>query len=308
MPRSKKIKNDSKLQRRMDSLARVLSVSIKETACNSVALIEDRFLIALNTPRKLDSLKATDKEKQEPIEKEKIQGMVKEKLRLLRKFIDLAKGKSKDEVKKLALDHAHLIYRQGGFGFITDTFRVMMEKKWDEFSITMINNRKSGPTNRIATDLAKLAISYYAAQLGHEDEGFTLTQADLLMHAQPNFIFPDFKKETETRLKVHADQLLPMMIKELYESNNIQHTNEIPIGINKLSCQACEDVLDHDSNKFSYRGRSGVSYPNVFNTRTNERHPHSENGKSNSLNLYADDSDSEPELDTLLSFQSRPYK
>src|SRR5580698_3015130 len=83
----KKITNNTKLQRRMDSLSRMLSVPAKLTACIAVAFIEEKLYITANTPA-------------DPVQ---FQSMVTSKLALLRDFI---RSFGKDPVinRKMALD------------------------------------------------------------------------------------------------------------------------------------------------------------------------------------------------------------
>ena len=277
----KEIKNDSKKQRHCDRLARILAPSSNVIPCIAVAFYNGELLIGLNTPKK----KFTRAQVQEMIEK---------KLELLRVFLVDVKNEY-ESAKPLDVNHnpQFTISLQADF-FVTQRALLIQQKQLGGTSVR--NSIKYGITERLKVDFIKLAQFYLTGLITQGQEGFNIAECQALVQGKPNIYFPNSSLE-KGNIRLHADQLLIAPMSHLSLETDTQPTSPTEIGLNKLSCLACANVLNQYPDKVTYRGTSGMSYPNTLDITTQEAAPYTPTQLSIDCLYAKDSSSSEVEID-----------
>lgn len=277
-------------QRRMDSLARLLTVDNSITPCIAVAFYEGKLIVASNSP----------KEKT----KEELEEYILQKMAIIRTFLtELAKDVTiepdKIDVTKIQfsmrarlLAHRairHLIAQDcGGLGDLLPP---------------QADRRRFNIEEHLKNALFKVGQAYLLSLYTDGKKGLSREDAQALSTTPITIVIP---KGTELKQELHAEQAILYYLRNFTEFEKKPTVNRINIGISKLCCQACHTVLSRRADKIAYRGSHGVGFPNVHDIDTEDLF---EVVKTRYTNLCAADSESECEFydephDRVLSLQS----
>ncbi len=281
----KKSKNESVMQRRIDSLSRILSVHSRVSNCTAVALIKGRLFVATNTP----SCRA------------EFQQQIETKLGILRKFLkqitptDLVLGEQ-DAIK---------------FTNRGDLAAFEIADELIDSGSGVIASENYSREERLKIDIIKIACSYLEGLGTQGRKGFNLIQIKGLLYANPIFQFPKAEVEAKTGLAVHAEQLLFLQVKALKDQGRISGTDlPVNLGISKLAFRACESVLDEGLALVTYRGASDIGFAKVADVRTGREHkPRNTIGPK--TNFIPVDSDSDTSMrpdDSMRNHSEAPNK
>lgn len=242
------IRDNSIKVRRMDSLARLLAVDEKITACLAVAIVNDQLIISVNEPHNGD--------------RKQVFQHIDNKLKIIQNFLMSLDVKEEDNnynkqittqfssaAKKKAFEVAMELGEHGGIANVVPKSEARKRK-----SKTLNIGTKYTHTQ---SSLLKLASSYLKSKLSNEKQGeFNLKEINALL--SNDYIFLPSKDNDPTVNKsqeLHSEQAILAYLKE----NQIH--DPIVIGLSKLSCKACDSVFSHLNH--SYRGTHGIPYPNV---------------------------------------------
>lgn len=273
------IADNSQIQRRMDSLSRLLSLDNKYTACIAVTFYSGELIISANSPR-------------EKIPEELITDYLSRKVGLIQNFlIDLHKGIPigiQPDIRKIqfstraklqATDTVlKLIHpTNGGVGDIIPNSKANRHHK--RFNIT----------THLENALLKLGEYSLLGLFSGGKQGFTLEEISTLLNKTMIIITPNTQIMGENQL--HAEQSILYYLNEFTDFSS-KVSAKAHVGISKLCCQACHSVLKKED-KLSYRGTHGIKFSSVFDLSTQSLF------KGTSTTMRADacpqDSDSEPE-------------
>jgi hypothetical protein len=253
-------KNNSKKQRRLDSIARLIALPDEITPCFAVTLFDNQLVIALNTP----SLDHT-----QPIDK-----LIINRVGALRDFFrqmisnELNEATSKLQAKKLI----DIINNNGGM------------------CSSLAKKEQRKPSRKTLKDALveaalKVALSLRTMDVFSEEEKLVLLDGEVTI------LLPNTDLEILLRGSVHAEQLIKQyVLKHLGDRDDDVH-----IGISKLSCVDCDRVLSRHS-FFKYRGSHGIIFSQVIDLEEKNIFPHLTKTKLIG-NPYPTDSDSDPEFD-----------
>lgn len=253
-------KDNSKKQRRLDSIARLIALPDDITPCFALTIFDNQLVIALNTP----SLGYT-----EPLDT-----LILARVSLLRDFFrrmssnDFNEASSKIEAKKL-IDQ---INDNGGMCS----------------SLAIKEQRKS--TRQTLKDALVEAALKVALSLRTTDV-FSQVEQLIFLEGDVTILFPNTDLEILLRGSVHAEQLLKQYVLK-HIGDRVQ---DVHIGISKLSCVDCDRVLSRHS-FFKYRGSHGIVFSQVIDVEEKKIVTHLTKTKMIS-NTCPTDSDSEPEFD-----------
>jgi len=255
----------NKQHRRLDALARILSPNESECACIAIAIINGQIVISHNTPTlsiiSPEQLCENIEEKFTKIQEFLIQGilLLQQKSLLLKDHIARATN------TLMSLSHST--------GMLPKDKQKQGRNKIEDY---------------INSSLAKLLRSVFNA---HEIDGLTISQRQALLSTNPIiFLSPNENIELRNSASLHAEQLISKYISEL-ES---KPTDKIYVGISKLCCASCRDVLNKNP-AVQYRGTHGVTFPRVMDVNTEVAAEHPEYTKLTGI-MYPSDSESEDEL------------
>ncbi|MBI2785300.1 MAG: hypothetical protein HYX60_02915 [Legionella longbeachae] len=252
----KNYNDQSKKQRLLDSISRILSIRDEYVPCIAVALVQGSIIIASNSPKKIN-------------EKTLTKGLT-QKIDIVQYFLlTIKKHEYVDE--SFALKIAKMLASQElGVG------NILPQKK---------KEKRSSSITHLQNALLKIGHDYLLGILSNGKEG-ELNSAELSCLTNPEFIVitpSSLIKEGN----IHAEQAILAYLK------TIELTESVNIGISKLCCQACHEVLSSSDIEISYRGTHGISFPSVYNINTNKCH---EGEKTLMIDdMCASDSDSEHE-------------
>lgn len=277
----KKIINNSKKQRDLDRLSRLLSVSPYFIPCTAVVFCSSNLLVALNTPRPKKNIM---------LEKKDIEIMVEKKWQLLREFLlDVRHEYEKTKPPKISNAPQFKISWQADF-IALQKAKLLQSTELGGTSVR--NSPKYGITDRLKVDLIKVAKAYLEGLITKGQKGFTAEQCQALEQEKIQIYFPE--PTLEQTGKLHADQLALLLLNSL--PNEADSKTPIEIGITMLCCKVCAQVLANDG-KVTYRGTSGMYYPNTLDITTKKLAPYIPTRATK--DLTAEDSESDVEIDDL---------
>lgn len=237
------LRNEKRKLRRMDSLARLLSLSSQHSVCTAVAIIQDQLIIAANV---------RDKQNQSAIS-----DALRERLKQLRSvflsFPEDFKEKygstwktqlSGNELKESLHSHFESITQKYGIHVSEDEFKQALYKLADALLI--------------------------------DDYTFSLEEKNALLDKRPIILAPAaiLRKLSQNNPSVpfsvhhlHAEQLIWYYNKQV----NLKSKSPIYIGISKLCCGTCSDLFVQPNSPYIVSGTHNQRYPGVANIETFEQ-------------------------------------
>lgn len=239
----------SVVQRRMDSLARLLSIRVSISPCVAVACYEGQLIVSSNSP-----IGKTQDE---------LRDYFNRKLRIIHGFLG-----------RLALDtppQAESIDTVKIEFSILAT--ILAEKAVDELIKdenggvgAVLPSREHRKPHRNTVEqhlriaLLKLGQSYLLGLYSQGKRGLNSQEIQAFSNdAEIIMVFPIQEALGEQQL--HAEQAILYYLKH---SNALAGEATIHIGISKLCCLACNHVLERSAGKIAFRGTHGMSFPKVY--------------------------------------------
>jgi G:T/U-mismatch repair DNA glycosylase len=247
-------------QRRMDSLSRLLSPNNKYTPCVAVVFYKGALIVSSNSPKEemTDAMLAD-------CFSQKI-GLIQDFIHQLIKNIPMG---SQPHVKKihfskrtklLAIDTVLKIIEEknGGVGDVVPATKENRHKK------------RQGNVEHLQNALLKLGKYCLLSVYTNGKKGFTVQELSSLLSSAMTIVTPNTEALKEKQL--HAEQAILYYLNEYTDFNKDPLAEKVNIGISKLTCQACHNVLNR-VDKVSHRGSHGVKFPQVYDIDTAELFP-----------------------------------
>lgn len=279
-------------QRRMDSLSRLLSIDNHISPCVAVTCYDGKLIVSSNSPMGKT--------------KDELGDYFNKKLHIIRRFLSrLAKDANIDEgsgdtvkiefsvLAQILVERAvsELVKEEnGGVGDIVPSGAHRHPNR---------NNIKQ----HLRVALLKLGQSYLLGLYTQGKRG--LSQQELQAFSDTtDVIMVTPVKEVLGDQQLHAEQAILYYLRHFtdFETDSTQTVN---IGISKLCCAACLNVLSK-AEKIAFRGTHGMPFPNVYDIDTDSVYhaPATKMGREacpsdseSECELYEDESDTEVNVD-----------
>ena len=247
-------------QRRMDSFSRLLSVDVKYTPCIAVALYNGEIIVSSNAPNPKEQM--TDSQLSDCLVKK--MSLIQEFLRELTKDVvvgsqpNVSKIQFSARAKLLATKAVLEIIapENGGVGKVVPMVKGNRHK-----------DRKID-IDHMRNALLKLGQHCLFSLLTVGKKGFNSEELFALLKADSTTVVtPNTKVLKEHQL--HAEQAILSYLRENTDFTSKPSAKKVHLGISKLCCQACHEVLNRYDAVISYRGSHGMKFPNVYDIDTN---------------------------------------
>jgi len=242
-------------QRRIDSLARLISIDVKYTACVAVACYDGQLIVSANESK---------------IETEEfIEACFAKKIDIIRGFLaklanDIPAERSRSDIIKIEFSTLARMYAyrashdlikedNGGVGQILPS---------------KLHRRHGRIEKHLENALLKLGKSYLLSLYTNGQQGLSISEAQALSSAP--FRMVSAKRcglELGTQ-ELHAEQAIAQYLRQHPDFKTKEPLSKVNIGISKLCCNACYDVFKKDALRFSVRGNHGMTYRNVHDIDT----------------------------------------
>jgi hypothetical protein len=244
--------NKTIIQRRMDSLSRLLIVANTITPCIAVAFYKGELIIASNTPKGTSEQELTDYLSQKIV-------IIQHFLSALAKDVNYEPGLANNiniqfttRAKLLAHQAVKLLMSEdcGGIG---------------EILPSKAHRKHSNNKEHLKNALFKLGQSYLLGLYTNGGKGFSQEDIRALFSRTITVITPNI--EELGTLELHAEQAILHYLSEAHNFEQETSVSKVNIGISKLCCQACYAVLNR-SEKVAFRGGHDMEFPSVLDIDT----------------------------------------
>lgn len=244
--------------RRMDSLSRLLALETKYTPCVSVTFYNGELVISSNAPN-LDIISA-----------ELLTDHLVKKMALIQEFIrqllDGVELGSNPEVTKITFSAQAQLLAAATIAQITDPKNGGIG---DVLPSTPSARRRKTASLHLENALLKLGQHCLLSVLTNGKQGFTLLELNALLADRATIVLPNV--EVLGKKQLHAEQAILYYLREYTDFDSEEDTVIAHIGISKLCCQACHDVLNKEE-RIGIRGTHGMSFPNVYDIDSDDLH------------------------------------
>lgn len=246
-------------QRRMDSLARLLSVDNKYTPCVAMAFYQGELIVSSNSPNPRELMRESA-----------LADCLARKMGLIQNFLikmtqNIAVG-SQPDIKEIQFSSRTRILatetilqithpQNGGVGDVVPSNKEARHKQRGSVHLHLENA------------LLKLARHCLLGIYTKGKKGFSLAELDALLKADTlTVVMPN--TEVLQKGNMHAEQAILYYLQNYTDYNEAPLAERLNIGISKLCCQACHAVLSRQEDKISYRGSHGMNFPSVYDIDT----------------------------------------
>lgn len=243
-------------QRRMDSLSRLLSLDTKYTSCVAVTFYNGEIIASSNTPNLNERM--TESTLSDCFAKK--MGLIQDFLCELTKDIPLG---SQPKIKKIQFStRAKLLATK-------TVLEIMDSSNGGVGDVVPQNNRhknRGTKINHLQNALLKLGQHCLLGMYTNGKKGFNVQELKTLLEASSMLVITPNTKVLMSQ-QLHAEQAILYYLRE-YTDFKIKSSEErVPIGVSKLCCQACHNVLNRKKG-ISHRGTHGIKFPNVYDIDT----------------------------------------
>ncbi|KTD14937.1 nucleic acid/nucleotide deaminase domain-containing protein [Legionella israelensis] len=276
--------NKTPEQRRMDSLSRLLSLDNKYTLCVAVTFYQGELIASSNSPNPKEAM--TESELADCLARK--MGLIQNFLLQLTKDIPLG---SQPNIKEIQFSSRAKI-------LATDTILKIIHSDNGGVGDVVPSNKQSRHKHRgnsishLENALLKLAQHCLLGIYTNGEKGFNLSELDTLLNADTMTVITPNTAVLQ-RQQLHAEQAILHYLREYTDFNEESSEEKINIGISKLCCQACHEVLSRQNDKISHRGSHGMNFPSVYDIDTETLYE----GTDTMLGADLSPSDSESECD-----------
>jgi hypothetical protein len=123
------------------------------------------------------------------------------------------------------------------------------------------HSKRQDKVEHLKNALLKLAHHCLVGVLTKGRIGFNIQDMITMLSGSITVVVPN--NEVMMGYKLHAEQEILYYLRKKPEFNTQISFKKLNIGISKLCCQACHNVLNREE-KINYRGTHGMKFPNVF--------------------------------------------
>lgn len=238
------IQDNSQEQRRLDSVARLLSLSDEYTHCVALACIHETLFIAYNKSRQY--------------EEKTLQKLILAKLNTISEFLYSLRpdnithySESIDvtltaKASYNAINSVQVLLDSGGVGTIISSDPKKRKLKCQTHF------------EHLYSALLKVGHYYLLGVYTEGRQGFNQAFINAIDGLAIQFI-----DNAPNNIPLHAEQAVVYHYKHNVQGKNgLYESKPIHIGVSKLCCLVCANVLQRDDN-FSFRGGHGIFFPNV---------------------------------------------
>lgn len=243
---AERLKNDdSTEQRRMDSFARILSLSDELTPCIAISFINNQLIIGYNPPRDKTETQQMKKE-------EKIQCYLTKRIEIISSLLKCVTPEvlPKDRLRLLVLSYIDILLEQGGTGV----------------TLPVANRKHKNLYAHLQNALEKMVYSYASVENDDTVEVGKFNSHFANAINKQNFIFASNRVVNKDNkvLYLHAEQAI---LFELKKQNLLNSNQAFFIGISKLCCLDCQNELSKYENIY-FRGGHGEDFINTARIST----------------------------------------
>ncbi len=234
----RKVNQVSLRNRRLDLLARLLSPMEKYSACVAVTFHRNEFIVSFNSANYGTG-----------INNENIQEDIVIKLQLLRHYLLKMNVKGEDFHKS-----------------DIDSFVKELYKKLQNVKTGFISNLPGRSTDDYyKAKIAKLLVSFINRTVPN---GISDNDLRIFLNSSSITFLSPIASKIEQGGSQHAEQMIAH-----YLTLRKSQSEPVYIGISKLCCAQCNDVLNHftRTQNIQFRGTHGGIFPNVMDIRTGEK-------------------------------------